>query len=373
MEKRTYKKTGEEISLLGFGNMRLPTLPGEGDAIDYDAAKTLIDAALAGGINYFDTAWGYHGGGSEPFIGKALAGVPRGSYFLATKLPMWLINSREDAIYHFEQQLERCQTDYFDFYLFHAMNRGTVSKIKDFGLWDLMDDYRKQGKIRNLGFSFHDSPEVLQQLCDDYKWDFAQLQLNYLDWEQQDAKQQYEILEKHGIPCTVMEPVHGGSLADLGEKANAVLKAANPNASIASWAFRWLAGLPNLLVILSGMNTPAQVEENLQTFSPLKPLDADEQKALEQALTIYRQSATVPCTGCRYCMPCPMGVDIPAMLALYNQCAFDNDTIGFKHRYKLFEAEHNAHNCVACGQCEGACPQRLPIIETLAKIVSMAE
>lgn len=371
MEHRLFKKTGDEVSLLGLGNMRLPTTDGVegGGAIDFELSKNLIDAALAGGVNYFDTAYGYHAGKSEAFVGEALvARHPRQSFFLASKLPMWLIKSREDALRILDEQLARCQTDYFDFYLFHSMCQDYMEAFESLGLYDLLKEKQAEGVIRNLGFSFHDTPEVLERLCSAHAWDFAQIQFNYLDQPINRAEEQYAVLEKHGIPCVVMEPVRGGRLADLGPESNAVLKAELPDASIASWAMRWVAAHQNVLCILSGMSNLEQLQDNLATLSNPQPLTAGQQAALEKAVAILRQYNIVPCTKCRYCMPCPSGVNIPGMLEMWNEHVFDTGNIGIRQDYAKWPITEKAHNCVACRKCEKICPQKLPIIQLMKDI-----
>ncbi len=369
MEYREFKG-GAKLSLLGFGAMRLPT--GADGAIDERLALEMIDAAYRGGVNYYDSAYLYHGGASESFLGRALASYPRESFHLATKLPMWSLQSAEEALAIFEKQLARCQTGYFDFYLFHALNAAHFETIKRLGLYELFRQKQREGAIRHLGFSFHDKPEVLETIAGAYSWDFAQIQLNYLDWDTGEAKLCYETLESRGIPCVVMEPVRGSRLANLGPEANAVLEAAAPGRSIASWAMRFVGALPNVACVLSGMSTLPQVEDNLATFGRLEPLTEAEKEALAKAVAIFREVSVVPCTACRYCMPCPQGVDVPGVLALYNACAFDGDGFNLRQKYKAFPEEGRASHCVACGKCEEVCPQHLAIVKTLRRVESLA-
>ncbi|MDL2214175.1 aldo/keto reductase [Clostridia bacterium OttesenSCG-928-O13] len=367
MQYRPFGNLPKGVSLLGFGAMRLPT-SGKPTDIDYDRAKALVDAAYASGVNYFDTAYPYHGGASEPFLAKALAEYPRESYLLATKLPMWKVESAQDALDTFEEQLNNLKTDYVDFYLFHAMETKYVEKLEKLGLWELMDQKRKEGKIRHLGFSFHDEPEVLEGLCQKWQWDFAQIMYNYIDADFTHGQQQYDILEKHGIPCIIMEPVRGGRLANLGPAANGVLQKANPTASIASWAMRWLAPQKNILTILSGMNALSQLKDNLAVLSDPVPLSPAEEKALAEATEIFKSYSLIGCTGCEYCMPCPSGVNIPGMIALRNQCAFDANNFSLLQEYEAFPADKNAGNCTACLACEQVCPQHLPISDIMKKL-----
>lgn len=363
---RNYKDK-EKVSLLGFGAMRLPKV-GKGEEIDYDKAKALIDQAYAAGVNYYDTAYVYHDRLSEPFLAKALAEYPRDSYYLATKLPMWLIKTPEDAQRLFEEQLAALNTDYFDFYLMHALNSNTVDLMENLKLWEMADQWRKEGKIKNLGFSFHDQPPVLERICKTWQWDFGQLMYNYIDEELTKAQEQYEMLERYHIPCIIMEPVRGGRLADLGPKSNAILKEAAPQRSIASWAMRWLAGKENILTILSGMNTPEQLTDNVDVLSKAEPFTPQETQALNEAVALFREYALIPCTACGYCMPCPSGVDIPGMMALYNDCAFDSNTYSLKEKYAKVPEGERAGNCISCGACETVCPQHLPISEIMTKM-----
>lgn len=357
------------VSLLGFGTMRLPQTDSEDPAaIDYPKAQEMIDYAMAHGVNYFDTAYTYHKGQSERFIGQALKKYPRESYFLATKMPTWLLKSKDDLKRIFEHQLEKCQVEYFDFYLVHDINVDDYDNFIQYQMYDFLAQKKAEGKIRHLGFSFHDTPELLQQVASSYDWDFAQIQLNYIDWELQNAKRQYEILEELGLPVIVMEPVRGGALATLNPEAVSILQSCQPDASPASWALRYAASLPAVLTILSGMSTLAQVEDNTRTLKDAKPLTSSERQVLEQAYTAYRSSLAVPCTNCRYCMDCPAGVDIPKNFTAYNQYAVTKNKIGFLISYRLLGDKKQASSCVHCNRCVTLCPQHIPIPEELAKI-----
>ena len=326
MEYRSYRDTDCRPSLLGLGCMRLPTLEPGGAAIDYARAGALVDEAVRGGITYFDVAYPYHGGGAEKFIGAALEKYPRESFYLATKMPLWKLETQEDMEQVFNEQLANCRVDYFDFYLCHAVDAERFEKIRRIGAFEFLARKKAEGKIRRLGFSFHDKPAVLRAVCAAYPWDFAQLQLNYLDWTVQRAREQYEILQEYGLPCIVMEPVRGGALASLCPEAEAVLKAKAPGRSIASWAIRFAASLPGVLVVLSGMSSEEQLADNLAAMSPFQPLTKSEQNALTRAVRIDKRAQRIPCTGCRYCMPCPFGVDIPGLFKAYNRCAAAKST-----------------------------------------------
>jgi predicted aldo/keto reductase-like oxidoreductase len=267
----------------------------------------------------------------------------------------------------FEEQLKKCRVEYFDYYLLHSINRGHLKNIEDFKVYEKLKEKQRQGKIRRLGFSFHDSPEVLAKVVAAYDWEFAQIQLNYLDWDQQHAKEQYAILESNGIPVNVMEPVRGGALADLGSEAAAIFKAADPGASIPSWAIRFAASLPGVQVVLSGMTAMEQVEDNVATMENFRPLSEADREVITKAVLAYRTAGAVPCTGCRYCMDCPQGVDIPQNLAAYNGYLYKKErnvpgyNFGFSMEYSRIDEEKQAHNCVGCRQCEEKCPQHIEI------------
>ncbi len=368
MEYRTIKTLGETVSLLGFGAMRLPKDgPGEGD-IDFDAAKAMLDEALADGVNYIDTAYVYHGGASESFLGKALAGRPRESYKLATKLPMYKVECAEDAEHIFNEQLERLQTDYIDFYLLHSLTSDSWQKVLDLDLYGFLARRKAEGKIRHLGFSFHDEPEYLEQFCSAFQWDFVQIQLNYLDWTLYKSKEQYEVLQKHGLPIIIMEPVRGGMLANVGGEALEPLQKARPGVSAASWAIRYAASFPEVMTVLSGMSTMAQVKDNVATLSPFEPLTGSDRAVLDVALTALKRTAAVPCTGCRYCMPCPGGVSIPDVFWTYNGSLLVGGEEAFQAQYRFMDDSEKPTNCTECGACESVCPQHLPIPRLLKEI-----
>lgn len=368
MLKREYKNTGISVSVLGMGCMRLPKVSPDKEDIDYKKAQEIIDYAFAHGVNYFDTAHMYHGGQSEVFVGHALKKYDRSSYLLATKMPVWMAGTPADVEKIFDLQRERLQTDYFDFYLVHALSGDSFRKAKQLGVYEILKKRKEQGQIRYLGFSFHDAPDLLEQICDEYEWDFGQLQLNYLDWEMQDAKRQYEILERHGIPCVIMEPVRGGTLASPCEAANKLFKAAKPDKSIASWAIRYAASLPNVLTVLSGMTTLDQIVDNVKTMTDFEPLTEADRAVIQKAIDAYKSKDTIPCTGCRYCMDCPSGVEIPKMFETYNKYAVDKDKAAFEAAYNATKPSERADNCVACGICAEHCPQAIEIPEKMTMI-----
>lgn len=357
MQFKDYKD-GIKLSRLGMGNMRLP-VQGEdpNSPIDYEKAKAIIDECIRSGINYFDTAYIYHGGESERFVGKALAEYPRDSFYVADKFN---IEANPDYKAQFPEQLEKLNMEYIDFYLLHGIGDHSVDKFLTCGCIDYFDGMKKEEKLRYLGFSFHGSPDTLRRLLPAYKWDFVQIQLNYYDWVFGTAKEQYEILTEAGIPVVVMEPVHGGMLAKLNEKTAAKLQAADPERSLASWAMRWVMGLDNVQVVLSGMGDLEQLADNVATFSEAKLLTEEERALVEQVAVDYRTDVSVPCTACRYCVTdCPMGLEIPRLLASYNEAK-----IGGPWRLQQLMGlpeEKRPAACIACGSCTGHCPQSIDV------------
>lgn len=370
MEKRTWPSLGVQVSLLGYGGMRFPLKdPNDPASIDKPAAKALLQRTWEQGVNYFDTAWTYHGGQSETFLGEALKEFPRESYYLADKMPTWeLVQSLDDAEEIFSQQLQRCQTDYFDFYLMHNLNQDNYQNAEKIGLFEFLAEKKKKGYIRHIGFSFHDTPKLLEEIADAHPWDFAQIQLNYLDWSILEAEKQYNILNDRGIPVSVMEPVRGGMLARLNQECADIFSQVDPAPSQASWALRFAASFPGVMVVLSGMSNMEQVEDNLNTFSSFKPLGPEEQSAVQQVSACFQKTGVIPCTGCRYCADCPQGVNIARIFAIYNQFRLRKEPIFFRNDYRTLAEEEQAHNCIQCGNCETHCPQKISIIELLREI-----
>ena len=365
--RRRYKNTDMTLPLLGFGLMRLPEKDGK---VDRATARMMVDRAMAAGCNYFDTAYMYHNGESEMFAAEALKKYPRDSYCLTTKMPTIMLKQEEDLERIFQEQLRRTQAGYFDFYLMHWLNADHWKIAEKLKLYDFMKKKQAEGKIRRIGFSYHGEPEVLEKIAKAYPWDVAQIQLNYLDWELYRSREQYEILTKAGIPVIVMEPLRGGSLASLSPDATEILRKADPRSSNAAWALRYVASLPNVLCVLSGMSLPEHMEDNIRTFSPLKPLTDNERKVLEQALTAYRKHLAVPCTACRYCMPCPVGVEIPKIFGLYNQYKISGNKWLFSNNYNAIPEDSRASACVNCGKCMKHCPQKISIPAELKKIAA---
>ena len=366
MTYREFPGIGAKISLLGYGLMRMPKT-GNGPEIDKEKGFALIDEALKGGVNYFDTAWFYHDGLSETFAGEALSRHPRDSYYLASKLPMRLLESGEQAEEIFNKQLEKCKVDYFDFYLLHNLNGPLWEKTLKNGAVDFAMTLKGKGKIKRLGFSFHGENKDFPKILDYTKWDFVQIQANYYDWDIF-SKEQYEEAEKRGIPVVVMEPLRGGELAKLRPDAREVLEKAEPGSTPAKWAFRYIAKKKNVLTVLSGMTQMEHLKENLTTFSPLEPLSEEEEKTLATALKTYKESGIVPCTGCRYCTPCPAGVAIPDIFKIYNDYRRGARINQTRRAYEALGKDAQATACVECGACLKKCPQSIDIPKELKRI-----
>lgn len=366
-----YKNFRDEIKLsrLGMGAMRLPVRDGNDALVDYEKAKHLIDLCMEQGINYYDTAYIYHGGKSEEFLGKSLAEYSRDSFYVADK---YNFQAEPDYRKQFGEQLARLGMERIDFYLLHGVQDYFAQAMIQNGCIAYFDEQKRRGKIRYLGFSFHGTPEMLKAFLKLYAWDFVQIQLNYYDWYFQDAKKLYEILEEAGIPVMVMEPVHGGLLADLTEDAAKELMAGNTESSQASWAMRWVMSLPNVQVVLSGMSNEDQVIDNIRTFSEAQPLTQEDQERIRKAAQIQHTSVAVACTGCRYCTPnCPQGLDIPFLLKNYNEAKIGGTwRIGY---LKELPQEKQPSACIGCGACAGHCPQGFQIPQILKELSKMLE
>lgn len=366
MKKKYIEKLGLELPRLGFGCMRFPTA---NNKIDFEAAKEMIHYAMSKGLNYFDTAYPYHDGESESFLGKVLPEFPRESYFLTSKLPIWKIENEGDAEKYFNEQLEKCNTEYFDFYLLHAMGTKRIETMEKFKLYDFILRKKAEGKIKHIGFSFHDKNEVLEKLVDLHKWDFAQLQINYWDWTEYEAKEAYEILEKNNIPCFVMEPVRGGFLSSFAPQVEKLMKSYDSDRSISSWAIRWVASLPNVAIVLSGMSNMEQLKDNIATMSDFVPLNEDELKITDTVVNELKKIQPIPCTGCRYCMDCSFGVDIPGIFEIYNAYKkTENRELTYKNYMVFLSEKERANNCARCEACITKCPQHIDIPSELEKI-----
>ena len=355
---------------LGFGLMRLPEKDGK---VDITRVSDMVDAYMKAGMNYFDTAYVYHGGNSEKAIKEALVKrYPRESFMLATKLPAWCMKNEADRDRIFNEQCERCGVDYFDLYLLHSIedgSNGDAYERLDCFNWGLQK--KAEGKIRHFGFSFHGSPAYLIKILDAHpEIEFVQIQLNYADWKNPVVRsgELYEILHSRNIPMIIMEPVKGGTLASLTPELEAMYRAVRPEASIASWALRFVGSLPGVMTILSGMSTEEQMADNIGTFSHFEPLSAEEKKLVKKVTAIMLNAPQIGCTSCRYCTPgCPMSISIPDVFRAVNTMSLYGDVFRPKNFYSgiVGQGHGRASDCIGCGQCESVCPQHLPIIDLL--------
>ena len=364
-----------KLSALGMGSMRLPVVDGDDSRIDEKKAEEMVAYAMANGVNYYDTAWGYHGGNSELVMGKALKNYPRESFYLASKFPGYDLANMDKVEEIFEKQLEKCQVEYFDFYLFHNVCEMNIDAYLDpkYGIFEYLMKQKGNGCIRHLGFSAHGKMDVLKRFLDAYgeHMEFCQLQLNYLDWTFQNAKEKVELMREHNIPVWVMEPVRGGKLASLDPENESKLKALRPEESIAAWAFRFLQSVPEVKVVLSGMSNMEQMQENIRTYGEDKPLNKKEMDTLMGIAEDMVKKNVVPCTACHYCVDhCTQGLDIPRLLELYNEHAFTGG--GFIAPMALSAIPEDKHPdaCIGCRSCEAVCPQQIKISEVMADFVA---
>lgn len=367
METRKFENLGVESSLLGFGCMRFPL--DKNGKIDEALAEQMMGSAMAAGVTYYDTAVPYHGGDSEPFVGRVLEKYPRESYLLATKLPCWDVNEKSDVRKLFDIQMKKLKKDYFDFYLLHSLDLGRFRKMRDLGVIEECEKLKAEGKIRFLGFSFHDNFEAFKEMISYKKWDFCQLQINYMDQNDQAGLKGLKLAESLGIPVIVMEPVKGGQLAVLPDDVKAPFDKIDNTKTASSWALRWVASQPNVKVILSGMSAPEHVEDNLNTFTDFAPLSDKEFAAVDEVMRNLKARVKNGCTGCRYCMPCPAGVDIPGNFAHWNSYGmYENKATALRGWKNNMPESKQAKNCIGCGKCEAVCPQQLHIRDDLKKV-----
>ena len=360
---------GEKISALGFGTMRLPLKGNRDSEVDEELAAKMFDMAIEGGVNYFDTAWGYHDGQSEVVAGKLLKRYPRESFYLASKFPGYDLSNMTKVKEIFPKQLEKCGVDYFDFYLFHNVCEMNIDAyLEHEEIYEYLIQMKKQGKIRHLGFSAHGDYNVIERFLDKYGKDmeFCQLQINYIDWTFQHAKEKVELLRSRNIPVWVMEPVRGGKLAKLDGEYEEKLKALRPEESVASWAFRFLTGIEGVTVILSGMSDMAQVRDNLKTFAEDKPLSEEELGVLRDIAAEMCAKTALPCTACRYCTSyCPKKLNIPQIIELYNEHVFTGGGFIAPMALSAMPKDKWPSACIGCRSCEKVCPQGIKISEMM--------
>lgn len=367
---------GSNIPKLGFGLMRLPMLEG---AVDMEQTMNMVDLFMSRGFTYFDTAYVYIDGTSEVAAREALVKrYPRESFQLATKLPQWAVKSAQDMEDMFCTSLERAGVEYFDYYLLHALEAGALERVETFDMWGFVSEKKRQGRIRHIGFSYHDEPEVLDRILTAHsEAEFVQLQVNYADWEAPNIQSRgcYEVAMRHGKPVIVMEPVKGGSLVTMRPDISEPMREFAPDQSLASWALRYCASLDGIVTVLSGMSTLAQMEDNTATMVNFLPLTEQERAVLAEVNALLDQARSIPCTRCRYCVgDCPQKIDIPEVFAAYNNyLAYDNlDAAKWAYNDATSEGG-KAGVCIACGQCEGICPQHIGIIEQLKEIAAKFE
>ncbi len=365
---------------LGFGFMRLPTLT---EGFDFDQTNKMVDNFFKAGFTYFDTAYVYAGGKSEEAFKKCVADrYPREKYQLADKMPIGTnyVNSVEDMHSTLQTSLERCGVEYFDFYLLHAMNKAKEEKAMKLGAWDFAFEMKKQGKVKHVGFSFHDSAAVLDEILTAHpEVEFVQLQLNYYDWENQDVQSRecHEVALKHNKPIIVMEPVKGGTLANLPTQVEELLKQKRPTDSVASWALRYAGSLTNVVMVLSGMSTLEQLNDNISFMNDIEPISDEEHKLLLEVVDAFNKKPIIPCTDCKYCVEdCPMGINIPELFKVMNhhkKFGFDDKNPTNKWAFQNRTGDSRPSSCVACGACEAHCPQKIQIIDELVKIADIYE
>lgn len=359
------------LSGLGMGAMRLPVIDGDDSRIDEIKTQAMVDYAMEQGVNYYDTAWGYHDGHSETVMGKALSRYPRESYYLATKFPGYDLSNMDKVEEIFEKQLEKCGVEYFDFYLFHNVCEMNIDAYLDekYGIYEYLMKQKAAERIRHLGFSAHGNLDVMKRFLDAYGKDmeFCQIQLNFLDWTFQGAKEKVELLKEWNIPVWVMEPLRGGKLAKLAAEDEKALKALRPEENIPAWAFRFLQSVPGVTMVLSGMSNLQQMQDNIHTFAEDKPLTEKEMDTLLQIADGMVKKIVLPCTACHYCTShCPQGLPIPELLALYNEHCFTEGGFIAPMALSAYPQEKLPSGCIGCRSCEAVCPQQIKISEAMA-------
>lgn len=375
MQYRTFDKTGQKISLLGMGTMRLPVT--EDGQVDREAAISMIRHSIDEGINYVDTAYMYHDGESEKIVGQALKDGYREKVLLADKMPVWLAKDEEAMRSIFDEQFARLEVDVIDMYLVHNVTVPVWKRAQKFHLMDFLEEKRAEGKIRHIGFSFHDQLSLFKEVIDSYPWDFCQIQLNYMDKEFQAGEEGLHYAAEKGIPVIIMEPLKGGKLTDtLPPSVKALWKQAEIQRTPAEWALRWVANHSEILAILSGMSAPEQLEENLRILSQAKPnsLTEKELSIIDQVSSEYNRLIQYSCTSCKYCMPCPKKIDIPTAIRFYNEWFLYEGNPKIKADYpNWLVKDRQPGDCIACKACEDHCPQHLPISEIMKKTAEIFE
>ncbi|MBO7223748.1 MAG: aldo/keto reductase [Kiritimatiellae bacterium] len=361
---------GKKISALGMGGMRFPTIGEDYNNIDEAATQEMFDYAIDNGINYFDTAWGYHGGNSEAAVGRLLKKYPRESFYLASKFPGYDVNNMSRVKEIFEEQLKRCQVEYFDFYLFHNVCEANIDMYLDpkYGVCEYLLEQKKAGRIKHLGFSTHAQIENVKRFLDAYGSDmeFCQIQLNWLDWKLQDAKAKVELLQEINMPIFIMEPVRGGKLVNLDEEYVAQLNQVRPDISTVEWCFRYAQSFPSAVVTLSGMSNMDQLKDNLRIFSEDKPLNEEEKTKLLAIADNMMSKSSLPCTACRYCTShCPLELDIPKLIDLYNESIFTEKSFLPGMYVNSLPEKKRPSACLGCKACEAVCPQNIKISEMM--------
>ncbi len=372
-----YNNFGDiKLSALGMGTMRLPVRNGNSSDIDVEATEKMVAYAIGKGINYFDTAWGYHNGMSETVMGEVLSEYPRESFYLASKFPGYDLSNMTKVEEIFEKQLEKCRVEYFDFYLFHNVCEMNVDYYLDekYGIFEYLLKQKENGRIKHLGFSGHGSVEVLRKFLAKYgsAMEFGQLQLNWIDYEFQNSKEKYELLQSYNIPVWVMEPLRGGKLAHLADEDEKALRAARPEEGIPAWSFRFLQSLPGVTMTLSGMSNFEQLADNIATYEEHKPLSNEELALLAEIAKKMTSQIVLPCTACRYCTThCPMQLDIPMLIELYNEHKFTGGGFLAPMALSAVEEDKRPTACIGCRSCEAVCPQNIKISEAMADFSKM--